>query len=293
MQLCYYKVDAFTRKASEGNPAACIYLDAGQTLPDALMQRLAREHKGFVSEVAFCTPAPDGSYHLRYYSSECEVDFCGHATIACMHTLLRSNAKAHALAELCIHTRRGSLTVYNELETLDAVFIEAPQPQDCTVRVTAQTLAQALDTPADSLADTLPVQAINAGLSTLLVPFASLAGLLALNPDMETLKSFCQQCGVDIVLVFSTQVADTASLVRTRVFAPRFGYLEDPATGSGNAALGYYLLRHTLWDGGPAAIEQNNQHTLYNQVWLKTRQGKVLFGGRGTVRIAGHYLVDE
>jgi predicted PhzF superfamily epimerase YddE/YHI9 len=93
------------------------------------------------------------------------------------------------------------------------------------------------------------------------------------------------------VLAFTRQVADPAHLVRSRVFAPKFGYLEDPATGSGNSALGYYLLARGLWDGSAAAIEQNGERQRYNVVRLATRAGRVLFGGRATVKIEGSYLL--
>ena len=74
--LTYKKIDAFTSDSSSGNPAACIYLDVDQVLKDNDMQNIARDHKGFVSEVVYCTPEGGNSFSLKYYSSECEVEFC-------------------------------------------------------------------------------------------------------------------------------------------------------------------------------------------------------------------------
>ncbi len=51
------------------------------------------------------------------------------------------------------------------------------------------------------------------------------------------------------------------NIAHTRVFAPKFGYLEDPATGSGNSAFGYYMLKNALWDGTPATIR------IIKQLW--------------------------
>ena len=83
---------------------------------------------------------------------------------------------------------------------------------------------------------------------------------------------------------------------RSRVFAPRFGYLEDPATGSGNAALGQYLLRHGLWRGETLTIEQNKERTRPNIIKLMGRQEadaspQVLFGGGAVTRIEGRYFL--
>ena len=85
-------------------------------------------------------------------------------------------------------------------------------------------------------------------------------------------------------------------MYRTRVFAPTFGYLEDPATGSGNAALGYYLLRNDRWDGQSISVEQNGDLARPNIVKLLAKHGEgdeaqVAFGGGAIVRIAGEYLL--
>lgn len=133
--LAYKKLNAFTTDFSSGNPAACIYLEADQELKDDDMQAIARDHKGFVSEVVYCTPEDGDTFSLKYYSSECEVEFCGHGTIACMYNLIKNSGDLHKLPEISINTPKGRLTVYNELQDLDAVFISAPEPEFHTADV--------------------------------------------------------------------------------------------------------------------------------------------------------------
>jgi PhzF family phenazine biosynthesis protein len=101
---------------------------------------------------------------------------------------------------------------------------------------------------------------------------------------------------VDIVLVYSPEVCFEESRYRTRVFAPTFGYLEDPATGSGNSAFGYYLLAHGLWKGENFRIEQNGFRDTPNFVRLFARRTdagemRVWFGGGAVVKIEGQYLL--
>ena len=69
----YRKIDAFTTGMSLGNPAACIYLENNQYLSNNEMLDIAKQHKGFVSEVVYCTQKSQTSFNLMYYSSECEV----------------------------------------------------------------------------------------------------------------------------------------------------------------------------------------------------------------------------
>ena len=75
------------------------------------------------------------------------------------------------------------------------------------------------------------------------------------------------------------------------MFAPKFGYLEDPATGSGNSAFANYLLSERLWDGSLITIEQGGCNRVFNAVRLKHQDGKVLFGGSATVKIEGEYCL--
>lgn len=290
-RFSYRKIDAFTSAHSSGNPAACLYLDAAQALTDAQMLAIAREHKGFVSEVVYCTPLADDRFRLAYYSSECEVDFCGHGTIACMYHLFSSRADLAARPQVEIVTKMGTLAVYNELAALDAVLITAPSPAYPGAPVSAAEAAAALGMAPADLDPALDVDMINAGLNTLLVPVATLAGELGLAPNESALKQFCLRHGIDIVLAFTRDVFEARNIVRSRVFAPKFGYLEDQATGSGNSALGYYLLARGLWGGEAVSIEQNGERERHNVVRLATREGRVLFGGRATTRIEGAYLL--
>ncbi|UIA99082.1 PhzF family phenazine biosynthesis protein [Desulfovibrio desulfuricans] len=287
----YKKIDAFTSHFSSGNPAACLYLEKGRPLADKDMLAVAREHEGFVSEMVFCTPVEDAHYHLRYYSSECEVAFCGHGTIACMYDLIANDPMLLQKPEITITTSKGSLKVYNEISTSDAVFITAPGKVELPVKPHMDAVAQHLAISKSEIRKDLNVECIDAGLRTLIVPIASLGTVLAMHPDEAALKQFCIDSEVDIILVFSSEVACSQNIMRTRVFAPRFGYLEDPATGSGNSAFGYYMLKNSLWDGSAVSIEQNAEKTAFNVVKLKETAGKVLFGGSATIRIEGRYLL--
>jgi Predicted epimerase, PhzC/PhzF homolog len=69
------------------------------------------------------------------------------------------------------------------------------------------------------------------------------------------------------------------------------GYLEDPATGSGNSAFGYYMLKNKIWDGAYTTIEQGGADRIFNAVNLNYVDNKILFGGRATVRIKGVYYL--
>ena len=287
----YKKIHAFTSGNSSGNPAACLFLENTQTLSEEAMLSIAKEHKGFVSEVVYCSQLTPTCYGLRYYSSECEVEFCGHGTIACMYDLIKSNEVLLGTPEVTIRTLKGDLTVYNEIQTLDAVFITAPDKIEYEPQVSPETVAAHLGVYSQSIDAKFTIECIDAGLKTLIVPLYDMKTIRSLHPDELNLKHFCLDNHIDIILVFTTDVISDENKIRTRVFAPKFGYLEDTATGSGNSAMGYYMLKNGMWSGEAISIEQNRETTAYNIVKLVEKNGKVLFGGRATTKIEGRYLL--
>ncbi len=171
----YRKMDAFTSDNSLGNPAACIYLEEGNPLSEEEMLSIAKQHKGFVSEVVYCMPMGPSSFGLTYYSSECEVDFCGHGTIACMYRLIKEAPSLMGQKEMTVHTKKkGSLTVYNEIDSRDAVYITAPVPQYVGADIDPDEIAENLSLRREQVGTSYPVDLIDAGLMTLIVPLATL-----------------------------------------------------------------------------------------------------------------------
>lgn len=286
----YKKIDAFTSGNSLGNPAACLYLNSKEKLSESQMLDIAVQHKGFVSEVIYCATTNNNSIYLTYYSSECEVDFCGHGTIACMYSLIKDNPTLLAQKEISIQTnKKGKLTVYNKIPEQNAVLITAPKPIYIDTQLNCNTMAKVLGLNNVSIDKSFPIEIIDAGLRTLIVPLQDLTTEISVFPNEEQLKQFCIENSIDIILIFSREVATSEHIAHTRVFAPKFGYLEDPATGSGNSAFGYYMLKNKLWDGLDCCIEQGSKDQVFNKIHLSYRNGEVLFGGSATVKIDGVY----
>ena len=185
------------------------------------------------------------------------------------------------------------LSVRNELEKGEGVFIAAPEPEFLPMEMHIDSILKPLFLAGADIDGRYGISLVRCGLAALLVPMRRAGRLTDVKPDVEDLTGFCVRNGIDIVVLFSDDTILAGSHWRTRVFAPRFGYLEDPATGSGNAALGNWLLREGHWDGGLMVIEQGTSYRCPNIVKLKTSvEGgcqRVQFGGRATVRIDGWY----
>jgi PhzF family phenazine biosynthesis protein len=290
----FKKIDAFTDGKSSGNPAGCVYLDKRGDISDDEMQLIAKELKGFVNEVVYVFP-DDGGYFLKYYSSECEVAFCGHGTVAAGYDCIKNGKELSDKDIISIRVGNNHLEIFNKIREDDSIYITAPEPVYYPVIMRSDQVARELNTSQECINKSYDMGLIDAGLKTLIVPIRSLKECLEMEPDQSALKSFCLEHDIDITLVFTKEVSDENNDFRTRVFAPKYGYLEDPATGSGNSAFGCYLLNRKLWNTGSLTIEQNSSYDSPNIVKLRLmKKGDkmfVAFGGKAVVKIEGEYVV--
>lgn len=293
----FKKIDAFATQKSDGNPAGMVYLESFDDITPDDMLKIAKELEGFVSEVGYVWRIEENTFSLKYYSSEREVDFCGHATIAIMYDLIKNSDDLINKKQINIITCKGKLIVENRISSEDAVFITAPVPVFSKDKIDIESVAKALRISSLEINNDYPISILNSGLETLIVPIKNISAVLSISPVLDELKEFCIDNSIDIITVYTDEVAYKRNRYRSRVFAPTFGYLEDPATGSGNSALGYYLLQNRIWDGTFMSLEQNGSFENPNIIKLlaKDTEGKkpqVVFGGGAIVRIEGEYILQ-
>ncbi len=209
MKIPLYQIDAFTNELFRGNPAAVCPLD--QWLEDKQLQLIAAENN--LSETAFFVGG-NGSYELRWFTPEMEVDLCGHATLAsgfCIFNYLETN-----LDRVNFQTKSGLLTVKKE-DALLSMDFPARRARPCS--------------PPGELIQGLglePQRVLRA--RDYLVVYDSEEKIRALRPHMNLLSN------VDCLGIIVTSVGADSDFV-SRFFAPRAGIDEDPVTGSAHCTL--------------------------------------------------------
>jgi predicted PhzF superfamily epimerase YddE/YHI9 len=216
MEIPIFQVDAFSDKVFAGNPAAICPLE--EWLPDETLQSIATENN--LSETAYFV-RNDGRYHLRWFTPGCEVDLCGHATLASAYVLFRElGAKSDLLR---FETKSGELTVRRDGELLVMDFPARP-PERIEV-----------DPGLVSAIGGKPVEILAA--RDYLIRYESAAEVRALQPDMEGLKK------IDRFAFIATAPGEDCDFV-SRFFAPAKGVPEDPVTGSAHCTLVPYWAEH-------------------------------------------------
>ena len=108
-------------------------------------------------------------------------------------------------------------------------------------------VAAALNVEAADLAET-PPQVISCGIPFLIVPLRTRAAVDRAIPDTRAIERFWQTAGLPVtpIFFFSRERGADEATAYSRMFAPGFGIMEDPATGGASGPLGCYLLRNAL-----------------------------------------------
>jgi PhzF family phenazine biosynthesis protein len=227
-----FRYAAFATTPDGGNPAGVWVGDA--LPPGAEMQSIAADVACPVT--AFLAPAQGFEREVRYFSVEREVDLCGHATIASGVHFGRTQGEG----EYRFATRIGTLPVRVRRHDglWEAEFASAPPRHEPASATLLRAALAALHWSESDLDPTIPPARIYAGNWHLLIAAQAPARLAGLDYDYEPLKALMMIHGLATLQLVWRERPD---LFHARDPFPVGGVVEDPATGSGAAALGGYL----------------------------------------------------
>jgi PhzF family phenazine biosynthesis protein len=261
MRLPIYQIDAFTNRPFAGNPAAVMPLDSW--LPDDVMQSIARENN--LAETAFLVEEASG-WRIRWFTPECEIDLCGHATLASAFVLLTELNPS--LSRVVFQSRSGRLEVFQDQDRLVLDFPSRPPKMVDHI---------------DGLAEALRAQPCEYGVSRdMLAVFNSEAEIRGLKPDMVALGEL-KTLGIIVTAKASTDGVDFVS----RFFAPSVdvGVPEDPVTGSAHCTL------IPFWAGrlGKTAMRALQVSRRGGELWCELKDERVHIGGHAVKVMQGEF----
>lgn len=250
----YRVVDVFTERPLEGNALAVFPDSTG--LDDATMQKIARELN--LSETTFVSPATraDCAAKVRIFTPTRELIFAGHPTVGTSFVLLDEDLIPGSVERFALEEKVGPVSVRVEPGERPLIWLTTP-PISYGKTFDRERCAQALGLEPSDLLEITP-QLLSAGNPTIFIgvtdkeavdqAWLDIQGMTALKDGM------LEQA---LVFVF----APTATGAYSRMFAPEYGIIEDPATGSATGPLAAYMLRHGLVPGGAGTRFVSEQGT--------------------------------
>ncbi|MEJ2044778.1 MAG: PhzF family phenazine biosynthesis protein [Reinekea sp.] len=210
----FYVVNAFTTEAFCGNPAGVIVVD--DFLSDQMLKNLVKE--SHLPEVSFVRARPQsGEFDIRWFTSELELDLCGHGTVGAAHAIF--NHIAPSLNDLTFYFADQQLVVSKVEQgyrlTFPSLVVELCQDE---------TIKRAVE-----VAIGRPVKSLYQGRSYLAF-IDNQRELEALAPIKDKLVA------LDLPGVIVVTDGDELDYV-CRYFAPQKGIFEDAVTGTAHSTI--------------------------------------------------------
>ena len=256
MSTPIYYVDAFTDKLFSGNPAAVIF---SQIKDEQLMQKIAAENN--LSETAFIREE-NGIFYIRWFAPLCEIDLCGHATLASAFIFFKYIKPESSVFE--VHSQKNGIlkvTKKNNLLVLDF-------PKDSLSKYNEFSLIE-------EIINTNPLE-LYKGRDDVLAIVESEDSVRNLDINFELLNKINARG-----LIVSAR--GTKSDFVSRFFAPSAGVNEDPVTGSAHTTLIPY------WSNklGKTSMHAKQLSERGGVLYCEDKNDRVLIGGNAIEYLKG------
>ena len=276
-------VDVFGSAPMRGNPLGVVR--GGEGLSDAQMLALTR-WLGF-SETTFLIPPTDpaADYAVRIFYPAGELPFAGHPTLGSCHAWLAQGGVPRTAGVVVQQCKVGLVRVAQRPD--DALAFAAPP------LVRSGALDPGERNEAARIAGVAPEQIVDAvhannGPGWKLLRLGSVEELLALNPQAEA------PVGTDIGVVAAYPEGSELQFELRAFFTNGQGkVVEDPVTGSLNAATAQYLFANGLASGHYLAGQGRKVGADGRVDCSIDAEGQVWVGGRSTIIAAGGQMLAQ
>lgn len=227
-----FLLNSFTDTKSGGNGAGLVL---NLNYSDSEMISIAKR-VGF-SETAFMEKIGDSEYKIRYFTPACEVDLCGHATIAAFSYL--KNESLIKKGKYKLDTKAGKIDIIID----GIVTMSQNLPLYSEIIDKKEFLACFKNIKPNDILKNAPIQIVSTGLRDIIVPIVNLETLLNLEPDFDEISKLSKKYNTIGAHLYTFETLNNSS-AHTRNFAPLYEVPEESATGTSNGALSCYLFKH-------------------------------------------------
>lgn len=234
----FVTVDVFTDRRFGGNPLA-VFPDA-RGLTTEQMQALAMEFN--LSETTFVLPPENPQHHanVRIFTPRAELPFAGHPNVGTGYVLAKRDANP---PEHYVFEELAGLVRVHVLP--NGARISAPRALSIDIGIPSDVIAACAGLKQEEIASNAhePLVA-SVGTPFVIAEVAGVAALSRASPDIGAFRAAAErfpEVATRFSLLLYARRDGEATRLAARMFAPLGGILEDPATGSANAALAALL----------------------------------------------------
>ena len=260
MKISIFQVDAFTSELFRGNPAAVCPLESW--IDDNTLQLGASENN--LSETAFFVRENDG-YRIRWFTPVCEVDLCGHATLASAYIIF--NEIDRTVSNIKFFSNSGKLSVTKDSDLILLDFPSLPPK----ISHNPENIYSAFNIK--------PTEVLQA--DDYLLIYDNQEKIENILPDLSILKE------VDLRGVIVSSKGNDCDFV-SRFFAPKYGIDEDPVTGSAHCTLIPYWSEKL----GKKKLHAKQLSKRGGELFCEMKKNRVVISGHAVKYFSGEIEID-
>jgi len=243
----YLHWDVFTGEPLYGNQLA-VFTD-GRGIDAGTMQRMAREMN--FAESTFILPAesPGTDVRMRIFTPLQEMPMAGHPTVGSTFALAHTGFLEPGRPRVVFGLNVGPTPVDLEWDSgrLRFAWMTQGLPEFGPAIDGRSQVAATLGLTLADLAPGLPIQVVSCGLRLIFVPLRDRETVDRAVSDSAAFRRLMTELKENVpIFLFAVLPPGSEATVYSRMFAPEFGIVEDPATGSATGPLGCYLVEHGL-----------------------------------------------
>jgi trans-2,3-dihydro-3-hydroxyanthranilate isomerase len=279
-------VDVFAEAKYAGNQLAVITNAA--TIPDAEMQRIARETNFSETTFILSDRPRDGGYDVRIFTPGTEVPFAGHPTIGTAY-VLRNLILGSTVESVVLNLKIGQIPVrfVPERDGRQLLWMSTPYPQ-FGASFDAAAVASVVGLELADVDDRYPVEDVSLGVPFAFLPLKTLDAVRRARFSDERFERVRHLGFNPCLFLFSAETYSSDHQLNARMFAAPFGVPEDPATGSANACLAAYLLRHNYFPGDRVDVQVEQGYEIGRPSLLFVRAQRR--GDQADIEVGGHVV---
>lgn len=255
----FYIVDVFAERKYEGNQLA-IVRNAG-ALSDTQMQQVAREMNYSETTFILSDKERDGGYDVRIFTPGAEVPFAGHPTLGTAY-VIQQVIIGEFVESVSLNLKVGQIPVrfHRTNGGAEILWMKPIEPMFGQI-FELDEIVPFLTVCREDIDDKFPIQHVSVGVDFVFVPLKTLDAVRRAGVIKNRLFDWIKDKQAKTIFVFCPQTYGPANHMNVRFFADYYGVSEDPATGSANACLAGYLVKHRYFgtDRIDIRVEQGHE----------------------------------